>query len=228
MDGFAPLRNKLREIAEQRGDWAGVPMPLDGETLVIEPNYPNAQALMNIGARAEVPDLDEEDMKLRNRFWSSHLRSDVLVIEKPNGRVTYGIQPGANHLSHDLRTLGCAEAWGIEQESTAVNLLGTLMRHRAFKQYLLTGMFVERSLRSGITYLFRRLKPTIAMHAVKGQMKILCALCMHPIGHYSGSWAGAMTPSDDVAAHLMMMRGDEPMFWRRATQHPAWRPEAGV
>lgn len=40
--------------------------------------------------------------------------------------------------------------------------------------------------------------------------------------------AGAMCPTDDVIAHLSLMRGDEKMFWRRCNQHPAYRPEAGL
>jgi hypothetical protein len=51
---------------------------------------------------------------------------------------------------------------------------------------------------------------------------------MHPIGYYRGTWAGAMAPTDDVIAHLMMMRADEHMYWRRAKQHPAWDPLCGV
>lgn len=230
-DGHAPLRNALRQIAEGLGHWSGVPMPLEDETLVVEPTYPNAEALMRMaGGRKDEPE-DEGEMagaKVRNSFWSSHKRSEILVIEKADGRVTWGIVPGVHHLKYDLRTLGCAEAWGIEQESKAVHLLGTLMSHRAFKQYLLTGMFLESSKRSGIVYLFRRLKPTLAINVGGTQSRVMCALCLHPIAYYAGSWAGAMTPSDDVAAHLMLMRGDEPMFWRRSNQHPAWRPEAGL
>jgi hypothetical protein len=94
---------------------------------------------------------------------------------------------------------------------------------------MLTGMFVERSRRSGISYVFRKLRPTLALKAGKDdRMGLLAALCMHPIGYYDGSWAGAMCPTDDVIAHLMLMRGDEHMFWRRANQHPAWSQEAGI
>jgi hypothetical protein len=122
----------------------------------------------------------------------------------------------------------CSEAWGLEQESKALNLLGSLVTHRQFKQYVLTGMFVESSKRSGVTYVFRRLKPTVAMHIVAGKVKVLCALCMHACAHYAGSWAGGMAPSDDVASHLVMMRGDERLYWARANQHAAWRAEAGL
>jgi hypothetical protein len=37
-----------------------------------------------------------------------------------------------------------------------------------------------------------------------------------------------MVPTDDVIAHLMLMRGDEHMFWRRCNQHQPWTKEAGV
>lgn len=227
---MAPLRNALRAIANANDDWAGIPMPLDGERLVVEPNYPHAVGLMAMGgdrdAKSEAADLVGAEVV--NTFWSSHRRSDILIIRKADGSMDWGLRPGIHHLDFDLRTLGCSDAWGIEQESTALNLLGTLIEHRRFKQYLLSGSFLESSKRSGVTYMFRRLKPTVAIVARGESMRILCCLCMHPIAHYSGSWAGAMCPTDDVVAHLMLMRGDEAMFWRRATQHPAYRPEAGL
>jgi len=227
-DNFAPLRNALRAIGEERGDWAGIPMPLEGERLVVEPRYPNAEAFMRMGSDDPLPGRRvDPDAKHRNTFWSSHWRSDIVIVES-GGRIKWGMVPGANHLRHDLRTLGCSEAWGIEQESNALQTLSGLLKHRAMKQYLLTGMFLESSPLSGVTYLFRKLKPTVAIHTVKGEAKILCAMCMHPIAYYAGSWAGAMCPTDDVIAHLMLMRADEAMFWKRCSQHPAYRPEAGV
>lgn len=127
-----------------------------------------------------------------------------------------------------LRTLGCQPAWGLEQESNAVRLLGSLVSHHQFKQYMLTGMFLETSKRSGVQYVFRRLRPTVALRHENESVRVLACLCMHPLGYYDESWAGAMCPTDDVVAHLTMMRGDEPTFWRRSTQHPAWHPGAGL
>jgi hypothetical protein len=123
--------------------------------------------------------------------------------------------------------------WGIEQEGRAVQLLGQMLRHRAFKQYLLTGMFIETSRRSGVTYIFRKLRPTVALAPTRPgreqqSIRILACLCMHPIAYYEGSWAGAMCPTDDVIAHLALMRGDEHMFWKRCNQHPPHTPEAGL
>lgn len=113
-----------------------------------------------------------------------------------------------------------------------MQLLGTMIRHRQMKQYVLTGMFPERSLRSGVTYIFRRLKPTIAIAPARGNdeesMRILACLCMHPIAYYARSWAGGMCPTDDVIAHLALMRADEHLFWKRSNQHPPYLPEAGL
>lgn len=224
LDPHAHLRNKLREVAASKEEWAGVPMPLDGEELVIEPTYPFA-GLSQFGA--EPVDGTHPNARIRNRFPSSRKGRDVIVWED-DGKIIWGTESHVNHGPMELRTLGCADAWGIEQESNAVHLLASVVSHRQFKQYMLTGMFLEASKRSGVFYLFRRLRPTLAITTRDGTSKILCALCMHPIGYYAGSWAGAMCPTDDVIAHLMLMRGDEPMLWRRANQHPAYRPEAGL
>ena len=223
-DNFAPLRNALRDIAADRDHWAGIPMPLDNETLVIEPTYPKAAELMGITTQQRVDELADAGVTIRNTFWSTHRRCHILIMHMPDGKIDWGLQYGIHHLGQDLRTLGCAEAWGLEQESNALNTLGGLVRHRQFKQYLLTGMFLETSKRSGLTYLFRKLRPTVV---IRGD-RIVCTLCMHPIGYYEGSWAGVMTPSDDVISHLMLMRGDEAMLWRRANQHPSYSPSAGL
>lgn len=237
-DGMAGMRNALRQLARERDHWAGIPLPLEGERLVIEPSYPYAD-LAKIGPPEATPAADRAGWTIRSHFWSTLRSSEVYILTKPDGTLTWGLVPGVHHLDHDLHTLGCADAWGIEQEQKALMLLGTLIRHRQFKQYLLTGMFMESSTRSGVHYLFRRLKPTVAItgrdpirigprsHREPG-LRILASLCLHPIGFYEGSWAGSLCPTDDVIAHLMLMRGDEAMFWRRANQHAPFTPAAGL
>lgn len=228
-DGFSRVRNALRFMAAERDLWAGIPMPLSDADLIIEPRYPHASALMMMGAKAaEEKQAVDEGLKVRAVFWSSHLRADVIVMTQADGAITYGIDPGVHHFDHDIKTLGNSVAWGIEQEANAVQLLATLVPHHTFKMYMLTGMFLETSERSGMTYCFRRLRPTVAIRADSGRMRIRASLCMHPIGYYSGSFAGAMCPTDDVIAHLMMMRGDERRYWARCNQHPAHRPEAAL
>jgi hypothetical protein len=224
------MRNGLRRIAAERGDWAGIPMPITGEKLVINPKFPKALELSLIGAPEEQP--MPEGVKLRNSWWSNRHRAMVYVWEEPDGRILGTKVRPRSQLSMQLSTMMCSSAWGIEQEGNAVQLLGALVKHHQFKSYMLTGMFLERSLRSGLTYMFRRLRPTVVLDArtesEEEKTRVLCALCLHPIAYYSDTWAGAMTPTDDVVAHLMLMRGDEPMFWRRSNQHPPGRPEAGI
>ena len=197
----------------------------EGERLVIDPKHFKAAELMMIGKEEEEP--EAAPAEIRNWVWSYKRRGEILIWEE-DGKIVWGFVPGANHFGMDISALGASVAWGIEQEGNAVKLLGTLLRHHAFKQYLLTGMFLETSPRSGITYLFRKLKPTIALTLKEQKTRILAALCLHPIAYYEGTWAGAMCPTDDVVAHLMLMRGDEKLFWRRANQHAAYRPEAGL
>lgn len=199
-------------------------MPLDGEELVIEPSYRFAKAL------GRKPEPEPTDFKLRNRFYSTHRQCDVYVFEERNGRVTRGLLPAVHGLDKQLRTLGCSDAWGLEQEEKAIATLRTLVTERQYRLYMLTGSFLEHSKRSGVMYMLRKLRPTVAidMDHPSGEAHVMCCLCMHPIAHYADSWAGAMCPTDDVIAHLMLMRADEPMYWRRATQHQAHRPEAGL
>ncbi len=228
-DGLAGLRNTLRTIAEERGEYAGIPMPLEGEKLVIHPTYSFAAAMTKeFGVNTAERHAEDEGWTLRNSWYSHAKRCRIFIMEKA-GKFDWGLEPAFHHVKHDISTLGCADAWGLEQETRAMTLLRSIVSGRKFRQYVLTGMFLERSKRSGVYYLFRRLKPTVAAKPDKSDdMKVLACLCMHPIAHYAGSWAGAMCPTDDVVAHLQLMRADEAMYWRRCNQHAADHPEAGL
>ena len=104
------------------------------------------------------------------------------------------------------------------------------MQPGVFRQYLLTGTFLEASPRSQVVYLFRRLRPTLALSCGNeaSGIRFLDALSLHSVGTYARTWAGALCPTDDVIAHLMYMRGDEHGFWKKANQHSALRAEAGI
>jgi len=223
-DSFAVARNFARKLGKVAGEWAGIPMPIEGEDIVVHPSYRFAKVF------EKSKELDEEDdIRVRNTFWSHWRRRNVHVYEE-NGKVRKVFERGVGNLDQQLHTMGCAVAWGVEQEHRALNLLATLLNHHLFKTYLLVGAFLESSKRSGLTYLFRRLRPTVVLKldTKRDNVRVLCTLCMHPIGYYENSWAGVMCPTDDVLAHLMLMRGDEAMFWRRSNQHPSNRPEAGL
>lgn len=229
-DNFAALRYGLTRLAAERDQWAGVPMPLDDHPLVVEPQYPRAAALMAFG-RAAAEGHQEQTAntgkRIRNRFYSVQRRCDIIIWEE-NGRIEWGLHHAIHSFNQQVETLGASVAWGLAQETAALETLSGLISPHAYKMYLLTGSFLETSKRSGLTYMFRKLRPTVAIGNDDGQLKIRAALCMHPIAYYQGTWSGAMCPTDDVIAHLMMMRGDEPLYWRRCNQHPAYRPEAGL
>ncbi|MFZ2763468.1 MAG: hypothetical protein WAX80_00285 [Minisyncoccia bacterium] len=92
------------------------------------------------------------------------------------------------------------------------------------RQYVLTDSFIERG-RSGVLYLLRRNRPTLAMRPTVGkgekEADLLCAMCMHPLAYYDGSWAGVMPPSDEILAHLLHIRSDEHRYWKVCNQHRA-------
>lgn len=231
IDTFALVRNLLRKVSQRDCEYAGIPMPLRDETLVVEPSYPMPEQVVEIlGGKMRRTDWEPTggDIKPRNVFWSSFYRKEIVVWDSGDGKVAFGIHRGNHKTTMMLHTMGCADAWGWEQEANAIALLGELVTARQLKHYMMTGQFLETSKRSGVTYAFRRLRPTVAMSARGEQMQILCTLCLHPIAYYAGTHAGAMCPTDDVIAALMLMRGDEHMFWRRANQHPAIRPESAL
>lgn len=226
-DSFHPLRERLGQLGRKVGEWAGLPVPIEGERLIVAPQMPFA----GLFDRPEPANPEVEGWRIRNSWWCRKWRATVLIVEGPNGEIRGMFEPAFHHIGHDLTTMGASVAWGLEQEQRALQLLGTMIRHHAMKHYVLTGMFLEQSPRSGLVYVFRRLKPTVALKMSgdpQDSPRILASLCMHPIAYYAGSWAGAMCPTDDVIAHLTMMRGDEHLFWKRCSQHPPYRPEVGL
>lgn len=222
------MRRLAGKLAKERGLWAGVPMPISGESLVIEPTYPHAQTL---GGMCGKPEKEIDGYPVRSTFYNTRWRIDVHILQLPSGKVGLGFTPAVHGLDKMLSTMGAAgRAWGIEQEERAMMTLRSMLKEHQWEQYFLTGTFIERSPRSDLVYMFRKLRPTVVIDAsgADGSCKVRCCLCMHPIAYYAGSWAGAMCPTDDVIAHLALMRGDEPMLWKRSNQHPAYRPEAGL
>lgn len=206
--------------------------------MVIHPSYPFAKTLgetfmpepsLRVCGNGDI----DEQVTLRNE-WRSYRDGKMLTIwrDKKGFFFTHGSRQNSGPML--IATLGAARAWDFEAELRAQE---TLMRHVtpwAFQCYIMTGSFLESSARSGVTYLFRRLRPTLALTGnpdSEGRdvgMRFLAALCAHPVGYYDGSWAGALVPTDDVIAHLLLMRSDEHLFWKQCNQHPAWAPEAGL
>lgn len=225
------IRWGLQRIAEQEGEWAGLPVPVDHATLRMEPRHPFEG--LNGFKFGQPEDRTPLDFQLVNAWEcrSRHVR--VLVFREKDGRTTKGLLPAGPgrrvRYWFDTMAVAAQEAWTIETESAAMEKLEGLVNWRAFRCYFLSGCFLETSQRSGITYLFRKLRPTLAMSPRGGdEMRTIAALCLHPIGYYENTWAGCMCPTDDVIAHLLMMRGDERRFWGKANHHDLWEASAGL
>lgn len=250
---WAQIRSTVQALALQRGDLGGYPMVQPGLRLELAPGFPYQEMGRYFPAEGEQPQthtctgVDEGEL-IANHFWSKRLGAQVWIVwgggelqRSPMGGKPY-LRPARTEVVIDrvpmhnrrldmlLSTGVAALAWDFAAEETATERLAELIGPNRLRMYLLTGSFIETSKRSGVRYIFRRLRPTLALGrtASGDKMQALAALCMHPIAYYADTHAGAMVPTDDVIAHLLMMRGDEHLYWRRCNQHPLWKPEAGV
>lgn len=226
------MRGRLTELSEMIGAYEGIPVPLDGEPIVDSPREDGGGREIRV-CRSDVV---REDERVVNA-WTDHKRNRRVYVMDKGGRRSALVEPLSPDRSMErftmwMSTLGASDAWEFEAEVKAMELLQSMITDRQFRHYVLTGSFLEESPRSNLIYLFRRLRPTVVMSPRNGSgrdyIRCLAVLCLHPIGYYEGSWAGCMVPSDDVVAHLTMMRGDEAGFWGKANQHRPHEAEAGL
>lgn len=241
--GWDHVRTFCNEAAIEKGEWAGAPMIAEGVPLVLEKRYPfQGLAGMYNGEHYRTgrqyhhakndPEDDQKpaDGRLVNKWYCRRRDMDVHVWRLKSGKTLCTTQPRCIDRYEILfRTLTTYMTLRHEAEEVAARLLQTMITEAQWKCYVLTGMFLESSPRSGGVYIFRKGRPTIAMrlNSVRN-LYPACAMCMHPIGFYEGTWMGVMAPSDEVIAHLLTMRADEPGLWRKANQHPIWNVEAGI
>jgi hypothetical protein len=232
------LHAGLAHEAKKRGEWAGLPFPVKGMKMTIHPSYPFADSLAEVfNPEPELrvcknTDVDESTT-LRNA-WHSYRDGKELRVWRDSKGFFFTHGSRQNQAAILLDTLGAARSWDFESELRAMETLKRHITDWAYQCYVMTGSFLETSPRSQVTYMFRRLRPTLVLTSRpdrKGRdigMRILCALCMHPIGFFDDTWAGALVPTDDVLAHLLLMRADEHLLWKQCNQHPAWAPESGL
>lgn len=237
VDAWAVERAKYDELSDWAGEWQGLPIPLSEDTpLVLNRDHPLfAIYEPSLSRSCRTQDV-REDETIINHWYSRRRQCDVYIYEQDGRRKVLAVpvspDRSMDRLTMWLTTLGASDAWSVDAEVKAMETLSAMLTDRQWRHYLLTGTFLETSERSGVTYMFRRLRPTIALspRGRNGQEMMLCiaVLCLHPIGYYDRTWAGCMVPSDDVIAHLTMCRGDEAHFWGKANKHPAHVPQAGL
>ena len=239
------LAQKGCQAAEDRGEWAGAPMPIDTYPLVVAPSY-EFQGLNGVcWNKAEedeepkktnldvVSDILQETIEPVNSWWCSDRGGNVCIFRVGARTVFYIDRDYARRSSRTLQrsfaAFEAAQVLDADAELMAMDKLKSLVRPHLFDGYLLHGMILETSPRSGVTYILRKGRPTIALRPdAGGNMRILCCLCMHPIGYYAGTFVGCMVPTDEVISHLILIRAKEEFFWRKANQHPASAWEAGL
>lgn len=238
-------RDWMNALSEFVGEWQGIPIPLgEDNPLTLCEGHPLRGFFAEL-RQADMVDVDilvgggdiPDDEEIVNS-WFCRRRNVQVYVGRSKGRyyaITFPRSPdrSMDRLTMWLQTIGSADAWDVDAEHKARETLRAMLSERQWMHYDLTSTFFETSPRSRVTYLFRRLRPTIAM-SPRGKdgrddrMRCLAVLCMHPIGYYDRSWGGCMVPSDDVIAHLSWMRGDEAGFWKQANQHDPASPEAGL
>lgn len=254
---YDQISRVINRVMTERGHYCGVPMPIAGLKLILQKKYPHPELSELLGVDERKGDLENVDRNeaaddeivtdVVNHWHSRRLDCDVMIIRtKDASDVVHtrvlrlrGNTRAGQIFELQLRSLEACVAYDMEAEYTALELLESLIGDR-MRHYMFRGYFIERSKRSGVVYMLRRGRPTIAFRVVDtrgisvqgddvpGRNHVLAVLCMHPIGYYERSFSGAMTPTDDVIAHLMLMRGDEAMFWRRCNQHNINDPEAAL
>lgn len=242
------VRRRLQELAVEAGQWAGYPVPVAGVPLRVAPRHemferwdggilPSDDATPSW--RTHVCSTDDVSVRERSSWWSRRLGARVFVYEsEEDGRIGYAIERKGGHawLSAHLRWARTietmhvgSEVWDIEAEAMAFAKLIGMLTDAQVRTYIALGAFVEASRRSQARYVFRRGLPTVVLLPnVTGNFSPSVTLCLHPLAYYDGTFAGGMVPSDDVIAHLLLMRADEPRYWRQANQHPIDRPESGI
>jgi hypothetical protein len=157
----------------------------------------------------------------------------IAVGHYSKGAVVEKFDYARKRLNLLLDTMLCqAGAVDAEAEIIALGALSKRVNKNQFDGYLLAGAFPETSKRSGVTYIFRKGRPTLAMkmEKVEGGEKrhFLAALCTHCLGWYEDTWVGAYPPTDEVVANLLAVRADEHAFWKKAVQHSLDDPLAGI
>lgn len=219
----------IGKIAREHREWAGMPRPAEGLSMTVHPSYPYASRFEKVydpdgDARFEAtPLIRAEGVKVRN-FWTSRTDGSLVAVLEKDGKISarwFPPSPMASFADRMITTIGAARAWDFDAEMQAMETLTEHLDEWPLQCYFMTGSFLESSPRSKVMYLFRRLRPTLAFSMQGDRCRLLCGLCMHPIGYYNNTFAGAMVPTDDVIAHLLLMRSDEHLFWKQSNQHSA-------
>jgi hypothetical protein len=151
---LVPLAQASRQLAESMialQDWSGLPVPVPGLPLVLEPRYKH-KCLENFrwkecydenGVREEVHDEPIQgptQSRWINSWWNAKYQVNITVLRDHDGRVRFTFSP-VDRLSFTIRTMDAAAAWPFEAEQKALQKLATLIPRHLYELYCLTGHF---------------------------------------------------------------------------------------
>lgn len=218
-----------RKLGVFEGEYAGVPLLVEDVRVCVAPQMPFYTKLHGKSLESFCDgDGEADDHELVNSWWIDRCRGWIYIFRSPEGRIVHFLLPGGAGVRAEqlIRCCGISQTMDVESERRAMVLLRSLIPEHMADSYEITGSFFETSARSGMTYVFRRMATTVAFRAGDKGSRFVAALCLHPIAYYDATPLGAMTPTDDVIAHLVLMRTDERRFWAKANQHGAMSPGA--
>jgi len=225
-----PTWNDIRRrLGEMDGEYAGVPLLVEDCRVCVATQMPFYAKLHGKSLETFCDGEPEPDnIVVVNSWWCDRYRCWVYILRSAQGRVEHLMLPGGAgaRVEQIIRSSGISQTMDVECERRAMKTLRALLAPHMADSYEITGVFFETSPRSGMTYVFRRLGTTLAFRAGTLGSRFIAALCLHPIAYYDATPLGAMTPTDDVIAHLTMMRTDEHAFWKKSNQHGPTSPGA--
>lgn len=227
---------KLAEVAESMGCDMGIPMPdLEmGNQFISARNTPlglNIQYMTRPDETEFAEGLRRSGARVINSW--TQLGDQSISLVSDGQEVLIMTEPHAGcrlrKLMETMITRSQLPNMSAKAELAAMECLKEKLNVCQWDSYVLNGAFPERSARSDLHYIFRKGYPTLAVsyHNSPGG-RVLAALCLHPIGYYAGTHCGSMTPSDEVIAHLLLMRADEHKFWARSGQWSAIDSRSGI
>lgn len=232
--------------AAEQGEWCGAPLPVDDYELVVAPTYgfqklngfKLKESVVDVAKREcpEILEIVQEVLEPEHiNSWWCPARGGWVHIFRENGRIQHwvDVEYAKQYADRVERILCGAQISQVQDplaEITAIQKLGSLVKPHLWAMYVLHGLILETSPKSGVTYVIRKSRPTLALRPdpKTGMMRTLTALCLHPIGYYDQTHIGCMVPTDEVIAHLILIRTREAFFWRKANHHPPYTWQAGI
>lgn len=231
------LQRALNQVAlEEDGSEYGVPLPsryaMDRQ-MVLAHNVPLHHAPP--ACRTELEEEISRKVKVRNS-WSQLGDMEVVVLDTDEGPMAVPRYHAGWRLQKmiDTTVLRAGTSQTADAELRAMDSLKKRLNGAQWDSYVLSGMFLEESKRSGLHYFFRKGYPTIATSYRPGTKKgysegrVIACLCLHPMGYYQGSYCGLMCPTDEVICQLLMMRADERRYWGKCGQWSPSDPRSGI